>query len=97
MCKKSRDFIDHLLLHYEVARDLWSLLFKLCSVVWVMHRRVRELVSCEGSKGLHNILEVWSLAFLCLMWCIWREWNVRSFEHREISVVKAKRLGLNAS
>jgi hypothetical protein len=23
MCKKSRETINHLLLHYEVARDLW--------------------------------------------------------------------------
>jgi len=45
MCMKSRKFIDHLLLHCEVARDLWNSLFKLFGFVWVMPRRVIELVS----------------------------------------------------
>jgi hypothetical protein len=35
MCKKSRESIDHLLLHCEVARDLWSLIFQLFVVTWV--------------------------------------------------------------
>jgi hypothetical protein len=49
MCKKSREFIDHLLLHCEVARELWSSLFNLFGVDWVMPRRVRELlVSWRG-------------------------------------------------
>jgi hypothetical protein len=29
---------------------------------------------------------------LCLMWCIWRERNVRCFEDREISVVELKNI-----
>jgi len=29
---------------------------------------------------------------LCLMWCIWRDWNARSFEDREISVVELKEI-----
>jgi hypothetical protein len=30
--------------------------------------------------GSRNILEVWRLAPLCLMWCIWRERNAKSFK-----------------
>jgi hypothetical protein len=49
MCKKSREFIDHLLLHCEVARELWSSLFNLFGVDCIMPRRVRELlVSWRG-------------------------------------------------
>jgi hypothetical protein len=29
MCKKSREFIDHLLLHSKVARNLWASVFRL--------------------------------------------------------------------
>jgi hypothetical protein len=42
--------------------------------------------------GSRNILEVWRLAPLCLMWCIWRERNARSFEDRETSVVELKNI-----
>jgi len=37
-------------------------------------------------------LEVLKLDSLCLMWCIWRDWNARSFEDREISVVELKEI-----
>jgi hypothetical protein len=42
--------------------------------------------------GSCNILEVWLLAPLCLMWCICREQNARRFENREISVVELKNI-----
>jgi hypothetical protein len=32
MCKRSGESIDHLLLHCEMARDLWSALFTLFDV-----------------------------------------------------------------
>jgi hypothetical protein len=38
MCKKSGEFIDHLLLHCEVARELWTSIFSLFGVEWVMPR-----------------------------------------------------------
>jgi hypothetical protein len=59
MCKKSRGSIDHLLLHCEAARDLWSSPFKLVGAVMVMLRRVRDLlVSWRGQDGGHKMLEV---------------------------------------
>jgi hypothetical protein len=86
MRKKSEEFIVHLL-YFELARDLWNSLFNLFGVV-VMPRRVRKLLmSCGGQVGLRNILEVWRLAFLCLMWCIWRKMNEQNFGDREILVV----------
>jgi hypothetical protein len=97
MYKKSGESIDHLLLHCEVARDLWSSLFNLFGVDWVMPRRVRELlVSWGGQEGCRNILEVWRLAPLCLMWCIWRERNARNFENRETSVEELKKIIFNS-
>jgi hypothetical protein len=42
MCKKSKESIDHLLLHCVVARDLWNSSFNLLGVDWVMPRRMRE-------------------------------------------------------
>jgi hypothetical protein len=48
LCKKSGESIDHLLLHYEVARDLWSYILILFGVVWVMPRTVLELLNSRG-------------------------------------------------
>jgi len=47
-----------------------------------MPRQVSDLLVswvCQAGRG--NIMEVWRLAPLCLMWCFWREQNyVKSFE-----------------
>ena len=45
MCKRSGESIN-LLLHYEVARTLWSVLFSLFGVKWVMNGRVLDLLAC---------------------------------------------------
>lgn len=37
--------IDHILLHCEVARELWGSIFRLLGVDWVMPRRVMELLA----------------------------------------------------
>jgi len=44
MCKKSGESIDHLLIHYEVARELWSSILNLFGVDWVMPRWVNDLL-----------------------------------------------------
>jgi hypothetical protein len=44
MCKKSGESIDHLLIHCEVARALWSSILNLFGIEWVMPRRVIDLL-----------------------------------------------------
>jgi hypothetical protein len=44
MCKKTREFVDHLLLHYDVASALWGTLFNRFRMSWVMPRRVIDLL-----------------------------------------------------
>jgi hypothetical protein len=50
MCKKSGESIDHLLLHYDVARDIWSFFYILFGVEWVMLQRVLDLLSRWGNS-----------------------------------------------
>jgi hypothetical protein len=72
---------DHLLLHCDIARDLWNLVFRMFGVEWVMPRRVVELLACWKRRFSQNDLNVvWNVIPSCLMWCIWRERNARSFE-----------------
>jgi hypothetical protein len=78
MCKRSGESIDHLLLHCDVTRALWSVLFSLFDVKWVMNGRVIGLLACwKGQRGNKMVLEVWRMAPLSLMWTIWRERNFR--------------------
>jgi len=92
MCKKNGGTIDHLLLHCEVARDLWNYILTLLGVEWVMQRIVLELLTSWGASiGYSPNKEAWRLVPLCLMWCIWWEWNARLFEDVEISMVEIRK------
>jgi hypothetical protein len=45
MCKRNQKTINHLLLHCEVARELWVSMFHHFNVEWVVPRRVVELLT----------------------------------------------------
>jgi hypothetical protein len=46
MGKKNGEYVDHLLLHCEVACVLWNAIFSRFSLSWVMPRRVVDLFAC---------------------------------------------------
>ena len=55
LCLLDEEFIDHILLHCELARSLWNLLFSLFGVSCVLTYLVREallgwLEPCVGKK-----------------------------------------------
>jgi hypothetical protein len=49
MCKHNGESIDHLLLHCEVAMEVWSMVFQFFGVMWVMPGRVKD---CLGSETM---------------------------------------------
>jgi len=52
MCKTCGESVDHLFLHCEVTTKMWSVLLQLIGAVWVMPRRVSELLgSWRGPLG----------------------------------------------
>jgi len=67
MCNKSGESIEHLLLHCEVACDLWSYVFTLFGVKWIMPQMVLELTSWGVSYGYGLAKKVCRLVSLCLM------------------------------
>ena len=42
LCLSEEKSIDHILLHCELARSLWNLLFSLFGVLWVLPYSIRE-------------------------------------------------------
>ena len=91
MCKNCRESVDHLLLHCPIACELWSLVFCLFGIHWVMPQKVIELFeSWQGRFGRHRNIELWRIVPHRLLWCIWREKNARNFEGCERSMLEIK-------
>ena len=90
MCKHSGESPNHLL-HCEAAQSLWSMVFCLFGVVWVMPSSVVEVMaSWMGSFRKSHHAEVWGAVPLCVMWVLWRERNLRVFEGQERTVLELK-------
>ena len=88
MCKRCGESVDHLLLHCPIASELWSLVFCLFGIHWVMSLKVFEC--WQGKFKQHRNIDFWRLVLHCLMWCIWREMNARCFEGCERSLLEIK-------
>ena len=91
MCKRSAESTDHLLLHCQMASELWSLVFSTFGVRWVMPGTVKDLFACWSQVGWRGRRrKAWRVAPLCLFWGIWRERNLRAFEDVENSLIFLK-------
>ena len=71
MCKRSVEDVNNLLLHYLVAQDLWSMIFCLFGVSWVMLCSVKELLLSwaawsgrRGSRGASLVVPLSTLVYL---------------------------------
>ena len=54
MCKKCGESVDHLLLHCTIACEMWSLVFCLFGIHWVMPQKVLSCLSL-GKVSLDGI------------------------------------------
>jgi hypothetical protein len=74
MCKKHGEFVDHLLLHCDVARVVWSYFYSLFRVEWVMLSSVLDLLSGWGTLlGRGPTICIWKQVPLCVLWGLWHE------------------------
>lgn len=49
MCRCNNKTVDHLLIHCAVAQELWTFIFAMFGVQWVMSRRVTDALACWWS------------------------------------------------
>jgi hypothetical protein len=60
LCKKHGESVDHLLLHCDVARVVWSSFYSLFGVEWVMPSSVLDLLSGWGTLlGRGPVFRIW--------------------------------------
>jgi hypothetical protein len=65
MCKCGGKTVNHLLLHWPIARELWILIFGLFGVQWVMLKSVMDMLACwQGWFGRHQSIEIWKVPSL---------------------------------
>ena len=83
MCRRNGETVDHLLLHCGKAYRLWSLVFRSFGFSWVLPRSVADTLFGWWNWPGKHLSSIWNLAPLCLMWCLWRERNRRTFEDKE--------------
>ena len=70
MCKCSGESVDHLFLHCPVAMDLWSMVFGLFGVSWVVLQSVVGLLTCwQGRFGRHRNGYIWLTVPHCINCC----------------------------
>ena len=95
MCKANGESVDHLLLHCVYAKELWDLVLDMFGMCWVMPGSVRELLAAwQGKMGKHPKHMIWRAVPHCVIWCLWREHNMRIFEDCEQHVDELKLLFL---
>ena len=65
---------------------LWSLIFSLFGVQWVLHSSIKtNLLGKHRAFVSKRREKAWSAAPLCLMWTLWEERNKRVFNDNERS------------
>jgi hypothetical protein len=86
LCKRDEEFVDHLLLHCDVAYALWTNIFNCFGMSWVMPIRVIDLFTCWWKFGRLRSASIWKMVPICIFWCVWRERNLRCFEDLDSSM-----------
>lgn len=95
VCKSNGKSVDHLL-HCPSARELWQLL----QLIWC-HLGNAQFSICyvgflEGKLSNLRSGDVWGASPSCLMWCIWNERNLRTFEGKELPLPHLESLSEDA-
>ena len=83
MCHSNGETVDHLFLHCGNAYRLWSLVFRSFGFSWVLPRSIADTLFGWWNWPGKHLSYIWNLAPLCLMWCLWRERNRRTFENMD--------------
>ena len=74
------EIVEHLLLHCEFSHALWSEVFLIFGIQWVMQEKVASFLLRWQNWLRKHSSNVWNLVLACLMWLVWWECNNPTFE-----------------
>ena len=87
--ERSGETVDHLLIHYIVAKELWSFVFSMFGFHWVLPEQVVDVLSGQKFRVVtHDNFFAWKIVPLYLIWVIWRKMNNRTFNDVKLSVME---------
>ena len=76
----------------KFVHTLWSEVFYLFGIQWVMPKTIVSLLSTWWNRlGIHSS-NVWNMVPACLMWLTWKEHNAQTFEDNKRTVDLLKSL-----
>ena len=84
--------MDHLLLHSKFSHALWSAIFKVFGIYWVMPKTVSSLLFVWRNWFGKHLSTIWNMVLTCLMWLVWMERNTCIFEDNERPLYHLKAL-----
>ncbi|RVW84726.1 Transposon TX1 uncharacterized 149 kDa protein [Vitis vinifera] len=81
---KKGETVDHLFLHCPLTMGLWYRLFQLTKIDWVLPRSIFDMLSTNfnGFGSFKRGIALWQVAYIALLWVVWRERNARIFEDK---------------
>ena len=81
MCLEEEETVDHLTLNCRVANMIWNSVLGWFSYSWAFPRPIQDLIKSWKSPISHpRGKEMWNVAFLAVIWTLWKERSARCFE-----------------
>lgn len=82
LCCSKEESVDHIFLHYDFVRAIWSRLWNDLRIQWVSPSSLRDLlIQWERNSGRRTLNEFWSYIPPHLCWAIWKERNRPIFQN----------------
>lgn len=87
-CERAAETCNHILLWCLVVYDLWTMMYDLLGIKWLIAGSVRE--ELWAWKGLCNKKKLVKLIPLTIFWVIWKERNSKAFDGIEGEMTRIK-------
>lgn len=71
LCRCSRKILSHLLLHCDIIYALWSGVFSMFGVRWVMPMTILSFLFGGRNWFVKHSSAIWHLVPSCLIWLVW--------------------------